>query len=137
MKYPKILTSSSFKDFVSDLDSLADYLDSETVNHCPKLDSVNAFVSVRRGGKGDGTFGAKTFSDHQVDGKKSDSVRMNEIEKELASIVPQGMRPVISFGHLLQSLTSADLDQNLDLIMNRGDTTKFLNSVLVNGMVFF
>ena len=136
MKYPKILTSSSFKDFVSDLDSLADYLDSETVNHCPKLDSVNAFVSVRRGGNGDGTFGAKKFSDHQVDGKKSDSVRMNEIEKELASIVPQGMRPVISFGHLLQSLTSADLDQNLDLIMNRGDTTKFLNSVLVNGMFF-
>ena len=61
---------------------------------------------------------------------------MNEIEKELASIVPQGMRHMISFGYLLQSLTSADLDQNLDLIMNKGDTTTFLNSVLVNGMFY-
>ena len=61
---------------------------------------------------------------------------MNEIEKELASIVPQGMRPMISFGHLLQSLTSGDLDQKLDLIMNRGDTTIFLNSVLVNVMFY-
>ena len=123
MEYPKIFTSSSFNDFINDLNSLIDYIYSETDKHCPKLDSVNAFVSGRRGGNGDGTFGAKKFSDHEVDGKKSDSVCMNEIEKELASIMPQGMCPMISFRHLLQSLTSADLDQNLDLITNRDDTT--------------
>ena len=94
-------------------------------------------MSVQQGGKGDGIFGAKRSSNYQANGKKSDSGCTNEIEKELASIVPKGMRPIKSFGHLLQSLTSADLDQNLDLIMNRDDTTTFVNSALVNGMFFF
>ena len=39
-------------------------------------------------------------------------------------------------GHLLQTLTSADLEKSLDLIMNRHDTTKFLNIVLVNGISY-
>ena len=112
------------------------YLDLETDKRSPKIEIVNAFVRSRQGGKGKEPFGAKISLDHQPDGKKCVSGQMGEIEKELGSIMPQGMCGMKTFGHLLHSLTSADLDENLELIMTRHDTTKFLNSVLVNGMLY-
>ena len=136
MQHPTILTWSLFKDFVSDLKSLVHYLDSETDKRSPKINIVNAFVRSRQRGKGEETFGDTRSSDHQPDGKKCASGRIVEIEKEIGSIMPEGMHGMKTFGHLLQSLTSADLDENLELIMTRHDTTKFLNSVLFNGMLY-
>merc|ERR1712086_105910 len=61
--------------------------------------------------------------------------QMNKLESQLASIMPQEVLGKQTFESLLQTLPSADLDQNRKLIMNRQDTNKFLNSVLFNGML--
>ena len=61
--------------------------------------------------------------------------QMNKTESQLASIMPQEVLGKQTFESLLQTLPSADLDQNRKLIMNRQDTNKFLNSVLFNGML--
>ena len=61
--------------------------------------------------------------------------QMNKTEEQLASIMPQEVMGKQTFESLLQTLPSADLDQNGKLIMNRQDTNKFLNSVLLNGML--
>ena len=92
MKYSTILTWSLFKGYVSDLKSLVHYLDSETDKRSPKINIVNAFVRSRQREKGEETFGDTRSSDHQPDGKKCVSGRMGEIEKELGSIMPEGMR---------------------------------------------
>ena len=61
--------------------------------------------------------------------------QMNKTESQLASIMPQEVLGKQTFESLLQTLPSADLDQNGKLIMNRQDTNEFLNSVLFNGML--
>merc|ERR1712086_1006170 len=61
--------------------------------------------------------------------------QMNKTEAQLASIMSQEVLGKQTFESLLQTLPSADLDQNRKLIMNRQDTNKFLNSVLFNGML--
>ena len=61
--------------------------------------------------------------------------QMNKTESQLASIMSQEVLGKQTFESLLQTLPSADLDQNGKLIMNRQDTNKFLNSVLFNGML--
>jgi hypothetical protein len=61
--------------------------------------------------------------------------QMNKTEEQLASIMPQEVMGKQIFESLLQTLPSADLDQNGKLIMNRQDTNEFLNSVLLNGIL--
>ena len=54
---------------------------------------------------------------------------------QLASIMSQEVLGKQIFESLLQTLPSADLDQNGKLIMNRQNTNQFLYSVLFNGML--